>query len=74
MRVMEERSGALMYEFLEWISTRPRTYSEAMEAWRTNCPRHSVWEDALSEGLIEFEERERRVTLTAHGRAVLASR
>jgi hypothetical protein len=22
----------------------------AMEAWRTTCPRHSVWEDALIDG------------------------
>ena len=23
---------------------------KAMEAWRTTCPRHSVWEDALIDG------------------------
>jgi hypothetical protein len=74
MRFMQEPAEALLFEFLDWISSRPRTYSEAMEAWRTNCPRHSVWEDALGEGLITFEEQDRRVTLTARGRALLASR
>jgi len=74
MRAMEEPSGSLLFEFLEWVSSRPRTYSEAMEVWRTNCPRHTVWEDALGEGLIAFEEQERRVTLTARGKALLASR
>ena len=41
-------------ELLDWISQRPRTYPEAMEAWKTHCPRLSTWEDALAEGLIEI--------------------
>ena len=49
---MTERNP-LTIEFLEWISRRPRTYAEAMEAWRTTCPRHSVWEDSAAGGLIE---------------------
>ena len=43
-------------ELLEWISRRPRTYADAMDAWRTTCPRHSAWEDALLDGLIEVIE------------------
>ena len=34
-------------ELLSWISRQPRSYPEAIEVWRTNCPQHSVWEDAL---------------------------
>jgi len=68
-------SSLLMREFLSWISSRPRTYEEAMEAWRSTCPRHSVWEDALLEGLIQMESRSvtnvSEVTLTPKGRAVL---
>lgn len=52
---MDEAVYPLLSEFLAWISDRPRTYAEAMEAWRTSCPRHSAWEDALSAGLIQFE-------------------
>ena len=58
---------------------RMRSYGEAMEAWRSNCPRHPVWEDALAEGLIRVESdghrpmRERRVVLTARGNAALAA-
>jgi hypothetical protein len=67
-------SDPLTLELLNWISTRPRTYAEAMEAWRSTCPRHSVWEDALVGRLIEIVEcgdtiDESRVTLTERGRA-----
>jgi len=64
-------------EFLTWIGDRPRTYAEAMDAWRTSCPRLSAWEDALGDGLIEVASGvrlpEAAVTLTERGRAVLAS-
>lgn len=63
-------------EFLQWISSRPRTYAETMEAWRTTCPRQSVWEDALSDGLIQLESTtsQFKVNLTARGRAALGAR
>jgi hypothetical protein len=62
-----------MMEFLGWISTRRRTYDEAMEAWQSTCPRHTVWEDALSDGLIQIEDtlQQTEVTLTPRGEAVL---
>ena len=44
---------ALTVQLLEWIGDRTRGYRETMEAWRTSCPRLTVWEDALSAGLIE---------------------
>ena len=44
---------ALTIQLLEWVGDRPRAYSETIDAWRTSCPRLTVWEDALSEGLIE---------------------
>jgi hypothetical protein len=47
-----------------------------MEVWQTSCPRHSVWEDALADQLVEVENGGRptdqaTVTLTPRGRAVL---
>jgi len=70
---MNEPVSPLTREFLAWISSRPRTYAAAMEAWRTTCPRHSVWEDALINGLIQFEDamNESKVTLTPRGRSIL---
>lgn len=43
---------ALTVQLLSWIDERPRTYDETMDAWRTTCPRLTVWEDALSAGLV----------------------
>jgi hypothetical protein len=72
---MLEPMAILTLEFLTWLDSRPRTYAEAMEAWASRCPRNSVWEDALIEGLIQVESTDTmgrsKVILTARGRAVL---
>jgi hypothetical protein len=68
----------LRLEFLTWISIRLRTYAETMEAWRSTCPRNTVWEDALIDGLIQIESggamNQSEVTLTPRGRAMLDGR
>jgi hypothetical protein len=56
-------------ELLSWIETRPRDYAESIEAWRSNCPHHAVWDDAVTAGLIRVSKDE--VTLTSAGRALL---
>lgn len=48
-------SAGLMTQFLGWVGRQPRTYRETMEAWRTSCPRISVWEDASLDGLVALE-------------------
>ena len=63
---------ALMRQMLEWIAARPRDYAEVMEAWRTSCPRMSIWEDASLSGLIDYETGSGKVTLSAAGRAFLS--
>ena len=72
---MPEPLSLLMREFLTWVSSRRRTYAEAMEAWRSSCPRHTVWEDALVDGLIQVENdgplQQSEVMLTPRGRAIL---
>jgi hypothetical protein len=47
-------STGLMLQFLDWVGRKPRTYGETMDAWRTSCPRISVWEDASLDGLVAF--------------------
>ena len=37
---------------LEWVAAGPRTRAEAVDVWRTSCPRLAVWEDALADGLV----------------------
>jgi hypothetical protein len=70
---MHEPINALMLQFLEWLSQRPRTYAEAMDAWQSSCPRHTTWEDALGEGWIRIEgtDEHSHVTLTPQGKNVL---
>ena len=70
--------SAPMRDFLQWVEASERTYADAMETWRSSCPRFTVWEDALRDGLITIEWRpgcafgEDGVSLTAQGRALLA--
>ncbi len=72
--VLDSPSGYLTLQFLAWLDERPRSYGEAMDAWRTSCPRLSIWEDAMGEGLIELGEgqwRDRHVRVTAKGHGLL---
>lgn len=66
---------ALTLQLIAWLSDRPRTYGEVMEAWTTTCPKMPVWEDAVSNGLVRIEGagsmRQRCVNLTPRGRAML---
>lgn len=72
---MSPAARALTLQLLEWINNRPRTYDEVMEAWRTSCPRLSIWEDACMAGLIECEQGGgHRVWVSSKGVALLAAR
>jgi hypothetical protein len=73
---MSESIDPLTLEFLDWVLSRRRTYAEAIEAWQTTCPRHSLWEDALINGFIRLESQDHQceVTLTACGNAMLEGR
>ena len=70
---------ALVRQLLGWVAERPRTYEEAMDVWRTSCPRLPVWEDAVDARLIEVaappgvRTSDRPVRITALGRALLQS-
>ncbi len=74
---MAEPVGPLTLQFLAWVASRQRTYAEAMEAWQSTCPRHTVWEDALIDGLIRVESEGQLqpsvVALTPRGRAILTA-
>ena len=68
----------LTLQMLAWLAVRPRTYGETMDAWRTSCPRLSIWEDALADRLIVVRrawpaagQSQATVELTAEGRATL---
>jgi hypothetical protein len=61
-------TGAAFVNLLSWIDEKPRTYAETMEAWRTSCPRLSIWEDAVIAGLVKVNGAS--VTVTPKGRAL----
>jgi hypothetical protein len=46
----------LILDLLEWLASGKRAYEEVMDAWRTSCPRLTVWEDANDRGLIMAEQ------------------
>ena len=60
----------LLRELLAWVGDAPRTYDETIEAWRSNCPRHPVLDDAFTDGLIRSVDG--LVVLTDAGLAALA--
>ena len=66
------KPSLIMIQFLSWVADRPRSYAETMEAWRTSCPRLSVWEDAVIADLVRLQGGGgQRVKLTERGTAVL---
>jgi hypothetical protein len=69
---MSEPASLIMLQFLSWVADRPRTYPETMDAWHSTCPRLSVWEDAIIDGLVRLDNGAgRAVTLTPRGCAML---
>ena len=69
---MNQTTRALTVQLLEWISSRPRTYEVTLDAWRTSCPRLSIWEDACIEGLVESAPGGRTVAVSPKGKLLLA--
>ena len=67
---------ALVFDLLEWLITRERSYEEVMDAWRTSCPKLPIWEDANDLGLVTRQEIDGRntVRVSPSGRALLDRR
>ena len=45
----------LILDLIEWVTWKEHTYQETFDAWRTSCPRLTVWEDANERKLIESQ-------------------
>ena len=52
---MNATLDALVLDLVEWVAKEPRTYPEVMDAWRTSCPRLTVWEEAVDRGYVTSE-------------------
>ncbi len=73
---MSSSLDRLTMDFLAWLATGPRPYAEAMDVWRTSCPRLTIWEDAIAAGLVVHRSEPGRppaVGLTTKGQRALAS-
>ncbi len=42
----------LILDLIEWVARTDHTYEETLAAWRTSCPRLTVWEDANDRELV----------------------
>ena len=76
---MSDTSSALdplILDLVEWCALEPRAYADVIDAWRTSCPRLTVWEDATERGLLERTNSPgtaQRVAVTAAGQSFLAA-
>ena len=64
----------LILDLLEWIAARPRRYEEVMDAWRTSCPRLTIWEDTVDAGYVQIGSgpgKEKMVVISDHGKEFL---
>jgi hypothetical protein len=65
----------LVLDLVQWIAREPRTYAEVLDAWKTSCPRLTVWEDAVDLGYVTRRSvgaRDTIVVVTGTGHALLA--
>lgn len=73
------KADPLVLDFVEWIAREPRAYAEVVGAWKTSCPRLTIWEDAAESGFVARESvaglglvvkvtEDGRKVLRAHGR------
>ena len=69
---MPDAPRSLVLDLVAFVAERPRPYAEVLDAWRTSCPRLTVWEDAVEGGLVAC--REGMVEATVRGREALAFR
>jgi hypothetical protein len=67
--MMTDSLDPLILDFLEGLAPNPRPYVDVMEAWRTSCPRLTVFEDAIDRGFVVRSER--MIAITAAGRDFL---
>jgi hypothetical protein len=74
---MQDVITALIRDLVASVAAAPRPYREVLEAWRTSCPRLTVWEDAVDGGFVALARDaagEVQVVATERGRGLLDSR
>ena len=71
---MTDTLTPLILDFLQWSAAEPRSYADAMETWRTSCPRLTIWEDSIDRELVVLRQfgGTLQVEVTPQGRLFLA--
>lgn len=70
---MNRSHETLTSQMLEWIDQGTHSYAEAIDIWKSSCPRLSIWEDACADGLISSAPgMSGVVSLTERGRNFLS--
>jgi len=67
----------LILDLVEWVAKEPRAYADVMDAWKTSCPRLTVWEDAIDNGFLIRQRCDTpggRVVVTQTGRTFLRNK
>jgi hypothetical protein len=49
---MTDTLDPLLLDLVEWVAKEPRRYADVMDAWRTSCPRLTIWEEAVDRGFL----------------------
>ena len=52
MSMIETKTDPLLRDLISWVGREPRRYADVMDAWRTSCPRLTIWEDAVEFGFV----------------------
>jgi hypothetical protein len=71
---MNQIIDPLVLDLVEWVAKAPRPYAEVIGAWRTSCPRLTVWEEAVDRKLVmrtTLEGDGAKVAITASGLRLL---
>jgi hypothetical protein len=63
----------LVLELVDWVNMKERSYQEALDAWRTSCPKLPIWEEAIDRELLQRDFANGRwlVRVTPAGLALL---
>lgn len=72
---MTDKIEPLVLDLVVWCASAPRAYTDVLDAWRTSCPRLSIWEEAVARGLVETRSAGPQslvVHVTAKGRELVA--
>ena len=51
-KVATDTLDPLVLDFVEWLAGEQRSSADVLDAWKTSCPRLTVWEEASERGFV----------------------